>query len=73
MIGGIVTEDGVPLIVLHLDVVQIEFDGESVEAEATFAKVDHALVGTWLLARHLLEIDFPRGTVRLSRTPHPEF
>ena len=116
MIGGIVTEDGVPLIVLRLadedwaTVVDtgfngalelpaglssrlsltpagvitselasgvtveeeafrtyIEFDGERIEVDVTFADAEHALLGTWLLAKHLLEIDFPKATVRLTR------
>ena len=117
MIGGIVTDDGVPLIVLRLadedwtavvdtgfngalelpaalslrldvkpagsvrselasgvvvqeDVfrVRVSFDGDFVDADVTFAEVDHVLVGTWMLLEHRLEIDFPKGTVRLSRT-----
>lgn len=116
MIRGMVTEDGVPLIVLRLadedwvtivdtgfngDLelpdalrsrlsltpagtikselasgvaieedayrVDIEFDGEVVEADVTFADIEHALLGTELLAKHRLEIDFPKATVRLSR------
>ena len=117
MISGVVTEDGVPLIVLRLagddwvavidtgfngalelpnplkerlDVislglvrselaagvvigeeaflVQIEFDGDEVETYATFADVEHVLVGTRLLAKHRLEIAFRRESVRLTRS-----
>ena len=116
MIAGIVTEDGVPLIVPRLadedwrTVVDtgfngalelpaalssrlvlesagfitsvlaagvtveeeafrtfIEFDGERIEVDVTFADVEQALLGTWLLANHRLEIDFPKATVRLTR------
>ena len=45
----------------------IEFDGEQIEVDVTFADVEQALLGTWLLAKHRLEIDFPKATVRLTR------
>lgn len=116
MISGIVTEDGVPLVILRLDdedwaaiidtgfngslelpaslstrlkteslgfidaelaagvtireelfEVQIDFDGEPVAAQVTFADVQFVLVGTRLLARHRLEIDFVSGTIRLTK------
>ena len=45
----------------------IEFDGEQIEVDVTFADVEQVLLGTWLLANHRLEIDFPKATVRLTR------
>ncbi len=45
----------------------IEFDGERIEVDVTFADVEQALLGTWLLAHHRLEFDFPKATVRLTR------
>ena len=45
----------------------IEFDGEQIEVDVTFADVEQALLGTWLLAKHRLEIDFSKATVRLTR------
>ena len=47
--------------------VTLEFDGERRQVEATFAPVDKVLVGTGLLAGHRLEVDFPAGSVSLSR------
>ena len=47
--------------------IQIDFDGEPVAAQATFADVRFVLIGTRLLARHRLEIDFVSGTVRLTK------
>ena len=44
-----------------------EFDGEQIEVDVTFADVEQALLGTWLLAKHRLEIDFSKATVRLTR------
>ena len=43
------------------------FDGEQVDASATFSHAAEILIGTRLLARHRLEIDFPRQTVLLER------
>lgn len=45
----------------------IEFDSEQIEVDVTFADVEQALLGTWLLAKHRLEIDFPKATVHLTR------
>ena len=50
----------------------IEFDGEQIEVDVTFADVEQALLGTWLLAKHRLEIDFPKATVRLARATDSE-
>jgi hypothetical protein len=47
--------------------VRITFDGRPVLAEATFVDQDESLIGTRLLRLHRLEIDFPTGTVKLSR------
>ena len=43
------------------------FDGELVPAAATFAPVNELLIGTRLLRRHVLNIDFERGAVRIER------
>ena len=48
-------------------VVAFSFDGEAVRAEATFAAGSEILIGTGLLSRHHLVIDFPRKTVSLER------
>ena len=47
--------------------VEIEFDGEPAKAEATFVSQPQVLVGTRLMRRHYLEIDFPAATVSLLR------
>jgi predicted aspartyl protease len=43
------------------------FDGLMLEAETTFIPDADVLVGTGLLRRHKLEIDFPSASVRLER------
>lgn len=48
--------------------IDFEFDGETIEVEATFAQSDEVLIGTQVLESHRLEIDLPRGAVVLSRT-----
>jgi predicted aspartyl protease len=47
--------------------VTIQFDGEAVLAEATFVESTKILLGTRLLRRHQLAIDFPARTVRIER------
>ncbi|MBW3540161.1 MAG: hypothetical protein KY476_07820 [Planctomycetes bacterium] len=47
--------------------VSIQFDGEEMIATATFVECDEILVGSHLLRKHRLEIDFPARTVRLER------
>lgn len=47
--------------------VDIPFDGEIVSAEVTFAPGDQILIGTRLLLRHRLEVDFPERTVTIER------
>jgi predicted aspartyl protease len=49
--------------------VDFPFDGEAVLAEATFVPGNEILIGTQLLQRHRLEINFPAGTVLLERIP----
>ena len=44
------------------------FEGESLRAEATFVRGAEILIGTRLLRRHRLEIDFVSGSVILDRT-----
>lgn len=46
---------------------QVPFDGELVEAIVTFASVNEILIGTRILRRHRVEIDFPKATVLLQR------
>jgi predicted aspartyl protease len=47
--------------------IQFPFDGEIVEAEASFAPTDGILIGTGLLRRHRLEINFVTRTVLLEK------
>jgi predicted aspartyl protease len=44
------------------------FDGQTVTAEATFVTAGEILVGTHLIRRYRLEIDFPNRKVLLERT-----
>ena len=46
---------------------QFSFDGEAVRAHATFATVREILVGTRLLRRHRLQIDFVRRSLLLEK------
>ena len=55
------------VVIEDLYAVEILFDGEFVRAEATFVPGDELLIGTGLLRRHRLEIDFPNSTVHLER------
>ena len=48
--------------------VRIDFDGITMAVEATFADTTTALIGTRLMSGHLLEIDFPRKSLRLNRS-----
>jgi predicted aspartyl protease len=43
------------------------FDGEVLEVEALFAPGTEILIGTNLLRRHRIEIDFAAGTVLVER------
>lgn len=45
--------------------ITLEFDGVPRTVEATFAPVKELLIGTGLMSRHRLHVDFPAGTVRL--------
>jgi predicted aspartyl protease len=45
----------------------IRFDGQVVPVETTFSPVGQALIGTRLLRRHRLEVDFVRRSVSLQR------
>ena len=47
--------------------VDFPFDGQTVMAEATFVSAGDILVGTHLLRRYRLEIDFPNSNVLLER------
>lgn len=47
--------------------VEIPFDGSIVTAEATFTETNEILIGTGLLRRYRLEIDFPKVTLRLEK------
>jgi predicted aspartyl protease len=51
-----------------LYLVDFPFDGEVHQAEATFAAVEDVLIGTQLLRRHRLEIDFQKQTVLIERS-----
>ena len=54
-------------IVEELFLVDFPFDGESIQAETTFARVAEILIGTHLLRSHRLEIHFVNRTVLLER------
>ena len=47
--------------------VQFPFDGQLVKAQATYASVSSILIGTRLMKRHRLTIDFPQKSVLLER------
>ena len=46
---------------------ELDFGGHHEFTPATFAAANHILVGTRLMHRHRLELDFPARTVRLER------
>ena len=48
-------------------VVELDFDGRTEFTPATFAEVEHVLVGTRLLRHHRLAVNFPARTVQLER------
>jgi predicted aspartyl protease len=48
--------------------VDFPFDGQTLTVEATFAPGDEILVGTGLLRRYRLEINFPERHVKLERS-----
>jgi predicted aspartyl protease len=47
--------------------VDFPFDGEMVEAEASFVEGEGILIGTKLLHRHRLEIHFVKRKVRITK------
>ena len=47
--------------------VDFPFDGQTVTAEATFVSAGDILVGTHLLRRYRLEVDFPNRKVLLEQ------
>ena len=51
----------------HCYLVEMEFDGTELEVEVTFADSESALIGTRLMQEHLLQIDFVRRSVALTR------
>jgi len=53
-------------VVEDLYLVDFPFDGETVEAEASFADTDDILVGTKLMGKHRVEIDFAKRTVKIE-------
>ncbi len=48
-------------------VVDFPFDGQTIQAEATFAPGSQILIGTHLIRHYHLDIHFPNRTVRLER------
>lgn len=48
--------------------VEVPFDGQTLQTEATFVSGQEILVGTRLLRSHRLEIDFPIRTISLQRS-----
>jgi predicted aspartyl protease len=57
--GKVITED--------IFAIQFPFDGEVMAAEATFAATDGILIGTGLLRRHRLDVNFVSRTVLLEK------
>ena len=55
------------IVVEELYLVQLNFDGKSIMAEATFVEGDEVLLGTGLLHHYRLVIDFSARTVLLER------
>jgi hypothetical protein len=53
------------------DRVDFPFDGRITSALATFVPGDEILLGTGLLTKHRLEIDFPGRLVRIERVVTP--
>ena len=51
-----------------LYLVDFPFDGQMVQAEATFVSGNRILIGTRLLREYSLQINFISGTVQLERT-----
>lgn len=47
--------------------VEFPFDGQTVQAEATFVSDSHILIGTHLLREYSLQINFVSKTVQLER------
>lgn len=47
--------------------VRIPFDGQLIDAQATFVDGEEVLIGTHLLRKSRLSIDFPAGTLLLER------
>jgi clan AA aspartic protease len=47
--------------------VDFDFDGNSVRAQATFVDGDEILIGTRMLQDYLLQIDFPAQAVTVER------
>lgn len=48
--------------------VEFPWDGDRVTAEVTFVDGDEILVGTRILSRQRLTVDFPAKTLRIERT-----
>jgi len=47
--------------------VRFPFDGSTIRAEATFVRQSETLIGTHLLRRHKLIVNFVERTVRIER------
>jgi predicted aspartyl protease len=47
--------------------IRIPFDGQLINAQATFVDAEEVLIGTRLLRDYHLTIDFPAGTLLLER------
>jgi predicted aspartyl protease len=67
-IGPVVSElAGGVTIVEEAFLVEVVFDGDRRRVQATFTESDGVLVGTELMNRHRLEIDFPSKSVRITK------
>jgi predicted aspartyl protease len=51
--------------------IDFPFDGQTVEAEATFVPGGQILIGTHLIRHYRLTVDFPARTVLLERVAGP--
>lgn len=54
-------------IVEDLFLVDFPFDGQIMQAEASFVEGDEILIGTKLLSEYRLEVNFVNGTVSVER------
>lgn len=67
-IGPVISElAGGVTIVEEAFLVDVTFDGELRRVQATFSGEEGVLIGTELLSRHRLKIDFPSKLIRIAK------